>query len=89
MYTTNLPDDVMIPDMLLVHVERGLQIGVLSKQAKDDAEAWVRLNKAAEQDIRDFWVRHIRGNISSCKKYGVPECVEFFGYVYQLIESLW
>ena len=41
MYTTNLPDSVMIPDMLLVHIERG----EMSDEARADVRAWVGRSK--------------------------------------------
>lgn len=85
MYMTNLPDDVMIPDLLLVHVE-SIE---LTESAKRDALTWVRAYSTASPDLKDIWRRHIYGNIISCKTYGIPECVRLFTYVYQLIDELW
>lgn len=82
---TNLPDDVMIPDLLLAHVE-SIE---LTEHAKSDALIWVRTFSTASQDLKDIWRRHIKGNIVSCQTYGIPECVRLFSYVYQLIDELW
>ena len=85
MYTTNLPDAVMIPDIMVAHIERG----ILSEQAKRDARAWVAARAGAQRDIRDFWKRQMRENVVACRTYGLPECVIIFQYVYQLIEVTW
>lgn len=92
MFMTNLPDEVMIPDMLLDRIEVLLQYPIgntLGEDAKSDALMWVRSSQNISPYLKGFWRRHIRTNIISCKTYGVPECVRFFTYVYQLIEELW
>ena len=85
MYTTNLPDAVLIPDIMVAHIERG----ILSAQAKRDARSWVDRHARARRDIRDFWKRQMHENVVACRTYGLPECALIFQYVYRLIEVTW
>ncbi len=83
MYTTNLPDCVVIPDMLLDLVE--------NDRMDDHAavRAWVGETKGASKSLKSFWFKQVDLNISLCKKYGIPECAKFFTYVRSLMDTDW
>lgn len=85
MYTTNLPDAVVIPDALLALVERG----VLDDHARAVMTEWAQATAQADDFMRGFWRQHVRSNIEQCQCYGIPECVALFSYVGELIEELW
>lgn len=85
MYTTNLPDCVVIPDMLLELVENDQ----MDDEAKDTVRAWVDQTKDASQSLQCFWVKQVDLNITLCKKYGIPECVRFFTYVRSEMDAAW
>lgn len=85
MYTTNLPDTVMIPDMLLAHIERGK----LSDDAKADVRTWVGRSKSFSADARSYWKRQMQENVSACHQYYMPECASIFSYVCEVIEEIW
>ena len=85
MYTTNLPDSVMIPDMLLVHIERG----EMSDEARADARAWVGRGKSFGPDVRNYWRRQMQENVVACTRYHMHECVAIFSYVCEFIDELW
>ncbi len=93
MYTSNLPDAVMIPDRLIRHVEdlllRRVSVDELSDQAKRDAESWVVARLASDREVKELWRQQIVVNIDACKKYGIPECIELFTYVCKLIDAKW
>ena len=85
MYITNLPDEVMIPESLVKHIDAG----TLTGQAHVDAKAWVKVAATYEHGVRDYWKLQIERNVTACRRYGIPECAEFFASVCKLIEEAW
>ena len=85
MYTTNLPDGVVIPDMLVTCVERC----IVDDQAKSTFKSWVIANVHASEFMKTYWLKHVRINIDLCRTYGIPECVKLFSYAEELIEVTW
>lgn len=85
MYTTNLPDSVLIPDMLLVHIEQGQ----LSDSAKDDVLTWVKRSKSFSPEVRAYWRHQMQENVDACRRYYMPECVTIFAYVCEVIDQIW
>lgn len=85
MYQANLPDGVIIPDMLIAHVERG----VLGSEARRDAEAWAGMHANATESFKNNWQRFTHENVLLCQKYGANAEAELFAYLEQQIGEAW
>lgn len=83
MYATNLPDGVVIPDMLVGVVEDE----VYTEQAKTTIRAWA--SGSHSQFMQDFWHKQMDENISLCSTYGRPICVKLFSYMRQMMDANW
>lgn len=85
MYQANLPDGVIIPDMLIAHVERG----VLDSEARRDAEAWAGTHANATESFKNNWQHFTHENVLLCQKYGANAEAELFAYLEQQIGEAW
>lgn len=83
MYTTNLPDGVVIPDALVDYVEDDR----LTEDTKRAIRAWVHTDTSAY--LKSYWHRQIDTNIKLCATYGLPECVRFFSYAREQMVITW
>ena len=90
MYTSNLPDGVVIPDDLVELVETMLlEARRLTEQNRSDIAIWVRKTTKGSTFIKGYWRKQVQENIVLCKTYGIPEGAELFSYVCTLIEETW
>ena len=85
MYRSNLPDGVVIPDMLVSIVEDGK----LDDQAKATIEKWAVVTKDASSFLKGYWQKRIASNITLCERYYIPECAKLFSYVRVVMERTW
>ena len=85
MYVNILPDDVLIPDIMVRHVESG----VLGEEARRDIHTWAETNRDLDPQIRGYWLTYLRRNVIACRTYGVPDCAEIFSYMCEVVERVW